>query len=72
MALHNTALRLKRLVKNTTPDVKYCRFLPLAREVVIGDIMRAVWPVIEGVAHRHGPDMLAISVASTESFGVVH
>ncbi len=54
MAVHNSALRLKRPVENTTPDVEHCRFLTLAREEVIEDIMRAVWPVIEGVAHRLG------------------
>jgi hypothetical protein len=54
MAVRNCALRLKRPVENTAPDVEHCRFLTLAREIVIEDIMRAVWPVIEGVAHRLG------------------
>ena len=54
MAVRNSALRLKRPVKNITPDVKHCRFLVLAREKVIEDVMRAVWPIIECVAHRQG------------------
>ena len=52
MAVRNCPLRLKQPVENTTPDAEHCRFLILAREVIIGDIMRAVWPVIKGVAHR--------------------
>jgi hypothetical protein len=54
MAVRDSALRLKRPVEDTTPNVEQCRFLLLAREVIIEDIMRAVWPVIEGVAHRLG------------------
>jgi len=54
MAVRDSALRLKRPVENTTPDVEHCRFLLLAREIVIEDIMRAVWPVIKGVTHRPG------------------
>jgi hypothetical protein len=54
MAVRNSALRLKRPVENITPDVKHCRFLLLAREIVVEDIMRAIWPVIKGEAHRLG------------------
>jgi hypothetical protein len=38
----------------STPAVEHRRFLLLAWVIVIEDIMRAVWPVIEGVAHRLG------------------
>jgi hypothetical protein len=54
MAVRNSALCLKRPVENTTPDVEHCRFLALAREKVIEDIMCAAWPVIEAVAHQFG------------------
>jgi hypothetical protein len=54
MAVRKRALRLKRPVENTAPDVEHCRFLTLTREIVIEDIMCAIWPVIEGVAHRLG------------------
>jgi hypothetical protein len=54
MAVRNSALHLKRPVEDTTPDVLHCRFLTLAREIVIEDIMRAIWPVIEVIAHRLG------------------
>jgi hypothetical protein len=49
--LGKSALRLKRPVKNITLNVGHYRFLVLAREIVIEDIMRAVGPVIERVAH---------------------
>ena len=54
MAVHNSALRLKRPVENITPDVKHLSFLVLTREKVIEDVMRAVWPFIECVVHRQG------------------
>jgi hypothetical protein len=54
VAVRNAALCLKRPVENVTPNVEHCRFLLLAREIVIEGIMRAVWPVIEGIAHRPG------------------
>jgi hypothetical protein len=54
MTVRNGALRLKRPVENITPDVEHRRFLVLAREIVIEDIMCAVWPVIEAVTHRLG------------------
>ena len=54
MAVCNGALRLKWPVENTAPDVEHCRLLLLAREIVIEGIMRAIWPVIKGVAHRSG------------------
>ena len=53
-AVRNSALRLKRPVENSTPDVKHGRFLLLARKIVIEHIMRAIWPVIKGEAHRLG------------------
>lgn len=54
MAVRYSPLCLKRPVENITPDVEHCRFLILAREIVVKGIMRAVWPVIERVAHRPG------------------
>ena len=54
MAVCNSALRLKWPVEYITPDVKHCRFLILAREKVIEDVMRAVWPIIECIAHCQG------------------
>ncbi len=51
MAVGNSALRLKRPVENTTPNVEQRRLLVLARKKIIEDIMRAVWPVVEAVAH---------------------
>ena len=47
MAVRDSALRLKRPVENTTPDVEHCRFLTLAREKVIEKIMCAVWPIVK-------------------------
>ena len=55
MTVSKTALRLKRPVKNITPNVEQRRLLVLARNiVVVEDIMSAVWPIVEPVAHRVG------------------
>ncbi len=54
MAIRNSPLCLKRPVEDTTPNVEHRRLLALTREVVVEGIVRAVWTVIECVAHRLG------------------
>ena len=65
------SVRLKRPVENTTPDEEYCLFLTLTREVVIEDIMRAVWPIVEAVTHRLG-FVTIVTSTTPESFDVAH
>jgi hypothetical protein len=54
MAVGKSALSLKRKVEHITPDIEHRSLLVLARKVVIKDIVRAVWPVVEAVTHRPG------------------
>ena len=54
MSIGQTALRLERPVQDVAADVEQGGLLILAREIVVKDIVRAVRPVVECVAHRPG------------------
>jgi len=54
MPVRKSPLRLKWPVQHAAPDVEHRCFLVLAREEVIKDIVRAVWPVVESVAYCPG------------------
>ena len=72
MTVSMTTLSLKRPAKNITSNVKQCRLLVLARKVIVEDIMRAVWPIVEPVAHCVGSGTLDMSEGIPEIFDVVH
>jgi len=72
MIVSKSALSLKRPLVNITPNVEHCRLLVLARKIVVENIMRAVWPIVEPVAHCVGSSTLDMSKGIPKIFGVVH
>jgi len=54
MPVRKSPLRLKWPVHDAAPNEEHRCLLVLAREVVIKDVVRAVWPVVESVAYCPG------------------